>query len=327
MKIFITGGTGFIGSRLSDKLVSLNHDVILLIRNPASLVPSSSNRISYINGDLADKEALKRGMAGCDLVFHLAAFTDIWSVDPLIPYKTNLTGTINVLEAALSCKVKKVIVTSTGGTLSYSSDGKPVNELTNPNPEYNTVYEKTKAGAEMAALEFSGKGIDVVIVNPSRVYGPGRLSKSNSVTRIIKLYLSGLWRIIPGNGNCIGNYVFVDDVVNGHIQAALYGKNGEKYILGGENLSFNQLFDTLAMVSGIRRKLFHLSFPVLKLFVSMNEFFSGLIKVPPLITSEWLDKYLNNWIMSSDKARDELGYKITPFSDGVKETVRWLRSK
>jgi nucleoside-diphosphate-sugar epimerase len=325
MKIFITGGTGFIGSKLTEKLVSQEHEVILLLRDPSKAVSYKSDKIQYIRGDIFNKEALIKGMAGSDLVFHMAAYTRPGSADSSIPYKTNVTGTVNVLEAAAVCHVKKLVLTSTGGTMGCSKNDNPVNELTNSEPQFNTIYEKTKFEAERMALEYSARGLDIVIVNPTRVYGPGILSKSNSLTKLIKLYISGLWRILPGNGNSIGNYVYINDVVDGHILAALSGKNGERYILGGENLTFRELFDITGEVFGKKRVLLPLPSVIMKMIIKSALFISWVTGKPPFITSEWLDKYMNNWVMSSDKAVSELGYRITPFRTGVAETITWIK--
>jgi nucleoside-diphosphate-sugar epimerase len=325
MKIFITGGTGFIGRRLTERLVYRGHEVSLLLRNPSDAVSGGTDRVNYIPGDIFDKEALIKGMTGCDCIFHMAAYTKPGSADPSIPYKTNVMGTINVLDAAAACGVKKIVITSTGGTMGCSKNGDMVCENTNPEPLFNTDYEKTKFEVEKIAKEYSARGLDVVIVNPTRVYGPGKLSKSNSLTKIIKLYMSGLWRILPGNGDSIGNYVFIDDVVEGHILAAVSGKKGERYILGGENLTFREVFKITGEVCGKKRILMPLPLPFMKLIIKSAFLISRLTGTPPFITSDWLDKYLHDWIISSDKAIAELGYRITPFREGVEQTVNWIR--
>ena len=327
MKIFITGGTGFIGKRLTDRLIAENHDVVLLLRDARKAGNYSNKKVTLIEGDLLDGDALKRGMKECDLVFHMAAFTKPWSKDPSMSYSTNVTGTINILEAAFENNVNKVVFTSTGGTMGFSLDGKPVNELTNSAPHYHTFYEMNKAEAERISVNYCQKGLHVVIVNPTRVYGPGKLSKSNSMTKIIKLYISGLWRIIPGNGESIGNYVYIDDVVEGHILAAMSGRKGERYILGGENLSFRELFGIIGEAAGKKRRVFRLSLTFIKIIIRLVSQITKITGIPPFITRDWLDKYMNDWIMSSDKAVRELNYKITPFSEGVGKTINWLKSK
>ena len=327
MRVFITGGTGFIGTRLTEKLISENHDVTLLVRNPSGAVFSGNDKVTLIKGDLLNKAVLLEGMKDCDWVFHMAAYVKPSYKDPSIVTGINVDGTGNVFDAALEANVKKVVFTSTGGTMSYSHDGKPVDESTNPDPELHTLYEKTKVEAEKIALDFCKKGLAVVTVNPTRVYGPGKLTESNSMTKIIRLYISGLWRMIPGDGKSIGNYVFIDDVVEGHLLAARYGKSGERYILGGENHSFRELFDIIGEAAGKRRILVNLSAGLMKGIIKLVMFISKITGSAPAITIDWLDKYLNNWIMSSDKAIKELGYKITPFSEGVSRTIQWLKTK
>jgi farnesol dehydrogenase len=327
MRVFITGGTGFIGSRLTEKLISENYEVTLLARNPSATLFAGNDKVNIIKGDLSDKSALLEGMKDCDWVFHLAAWAKPSFKDPKIVTGINIDGTVNVFEAALENHVKKVVFTSTGGTMSYSHDGNPVDENTNPVPILHTLYEKTKAEAEKIAILYSKKGLAVITVNPTRVYGPGKLTESNSMTKIIRLYISGLWRIIPGNGKSIGNYVFIDDVIEGHILAALFGRSGERYILGGENHSFLSLFGIIGETSGKRRILVNLPAGLMKRIIKGFIFISKISGSPPAITMDWLDKYLNNWIMSSNKASKELGYKITPLSEGVSRTIQWLKTK
>jgi farnesol dehydrogenase len=167
----------------------------------------------------------------------------------------------------------------------------------------------------------------VVIVNPPRLYGPGLLNKSNSVTILIKKYLKGTWRIIPGTGNAIGNYVFIDDVVNGHILAMKNGISGERYILGGENISFNGFFNSLSKVSGKKYMLFHLPFPVILAISKIEFFLAEKFGKKPLITPPWAKRYLQNRPVSSKKAIAHLKYSITPLNEGIRKTIEWLKTK
>lgn len=325
MKIFITGATGFIGNHLATRLAK-EHDVTALVRNPVYNDEFRRKNIKTLKGDIFNEQALRSGMEGCDWVFHLAAYARPTSFDKELPWKTNVVGTVNVLRAAEAEKVRKVVITSTGGTVGYSRDGRPVDEETNRDIEYHTDYERSKAEVEKIAFFSSSQAMNVIVVNPTRVFGPGRVSKSNSVTRIIDLYGKGLWRIIPGDGTSIGNYVFIDDVVNGHILAALHGKGGQRYILGGENISFNEFFDITGKVYANRRRMLRISNSDLKRIAHIQGFFSGIIGRPPLISGNWIDKYLQNWIISSNKAINDLSYSITPFEEGVLQTVRWLKT-
>lgn len=327
MKIFITGGTGFIGTRLIERLISENNEVVILARDPRKCEFNGLDKITLIQGDVLNEEAIASGMNGCEWVFHLAAFTKPWSKDPLIPFKTNVAGTENILKAALKYKVRKVIITSTGGTIGNSGDGTVADEAKADVPDYNTPYERTKAEAERIAVGYSQAGLNVVIVNPTRVYGPGKLTKSNSLTRIIGQYISGKWRILPGNGKPVGNYVFIDDVVEGHILAARYGRSGERYILGGSNHSFRDLFDTIGVAAGHKRRLLSVSPSSLKTIIHLLMVFTKISGTPPLITMDWFNKYMTDWNLSSDKAVRELGYKITPLYTGVSKTIDWIKSE
>lgn len=324
MKVFLTGATGFIGSHLTEKLSEEGHEITVLVRKPEDMEDFRRRGIKVVNGDLFSREKLKEGMEGCDWVFHLAAYAKPTSFDKNLPYKTNVEGTVNILEAAEECMVEKVVLTSTAGTMGFSIDGLPVNEETNKLNDFHTEYERTKSLTEKIAVEHSGR-INVSIVNPSRVFGPGKLTKSNSITRIMKLYGTGVWRIIPGDGSSIGNYAFIDDVVEGHILAARHGKSGERYILGGENVSFSKLFDTLGKAYGIKRRMIKLSDKNLKRIAELAGGMAAIAGKPPLISDQWIDKYLKNWILSSEKAGSNLLYHITPFEEAIQKTVDWLK--
>jgi farnesol dehydrogenase len=325
VKVFVTGGTGFIGSRLTERLLSENNDVVVLTRNPSSMASLTGYRVSIIKGDILNKALVTEGMKGCEIVFHLAAYTRPWADNPDLVSEINVKGTLNVLEAAAECGVKRVVVTSTAATMAFSNDGKPADESIAPDLQFNTLYSKTKVEAEKTAIEFFKKGLDVVIVNPSRVYGPGKDSKSNSVTKIIRLYMKGIWRIIPGDGESIGNYVFIDDVVEGLMLAASSGRPGERYILGGTNLSFNELFTIIEESSGKRRRLVKLPKVFLRKIIIIMSFITKITGIPPLITMDWFEKYMKNASLSSAKAIRELGYRITPAGEGISKTIEWLR--
>ena len=326
MNVFMTGASGFIGGRLVGKLLDDNHRLTILIRDPLKAKELATAGVKIFAGDLSDKEMLKSAMEECDWVFHLAAYARPGSIDPELPFITNVTGTLNVLEAAKEKSVKKVIITSTAGTLGWSHDGKPVDETASEGIDLKTEYERTKALMEKAALDYSSDNFEVIIVNPTRVYGPGKITLSNSVTRIIKLYSKGLWRILPGDGKSIGNYVFIDDVVRGIILAAANGKGGERYILGGENISYIDFFNVLGELYGHKRRMFKFKEPTLKRIAGFAATCSKIFNTQAIIGNEWIEKYLRDWIVSSDKAKRMLNYKITPFREGARITIQWLKA-
>jgi nucleoside-diphosphate-sugar epimerase len=324
MRYMITGATGFIGSRLVQELMNRQILVNILVRSTKKLSPEIRKCASVFPGDITDKEAVDSAMKNCDFVFHLAGFANIWSKDKKLPYRTNVEGTKIILEAALKNSIKKVVYTSSAGIFPPSGQEKIVNEKS-PLPDfYLTDYEKTKRAAEELCIEFCSKGLNTVIVNPSRVYGPGPLNKSNSVTILIKKYIKGTWRFIPGDGKQIGNYAFIDDVVKGHILALEKGTPGEKYILGGTNASYNEFFDTVGEVKGKKYKLFHLPISVASLFAAFELFCADNFGKPPVITPDWLIRYSQNRPVSCQKAIEEIDYSVTPLSEGIGKTILWL---
>jgi farnesol dehydrogenase len=324
MKFFITGITGFIGSNLARELVTDGHTVNAIIRGKTPEEFRDHPRICFFQSDLHDIDVLKSAMEGCDIAFHLAAFARPWSKDPDYHRHINVMGTAKVFSAALESGIKKVVFTSSAAIMSPSLKNQSSNEETPRHIPYFNAYESTKAEVEQLAREYCNKGLPVVIVNPSRVYGPGPINPSNSVTKMIAGYYNGTWRIIPGDGTKIGNYVFIDDVVHGHILAAQKGVPGERYILGGENLTFDEFFKVLQRVSGKQRMMVHLPVGAMEAAAILMEWQARLTGIKPLITADFVKKYMNHWSLSSEKATRELGYRITPFSRGVEMTLEWL---
>lgn len=327
MKYFVTGVTGFIGSRLVERLSADGNEVYCLIRSQKKFDAIRGEHTHPVIGDLDNYAALLEGSKGCDVVYHLAAYAKPWSRDENLPYRINVQGTINLLEASLKNEVKKFIFTSSAAVFGPSNDGQIIDEQVIRDTPFFNDYESSKAIAEEFAIEFMKRGMTIVILNPTRVFGPGPINESNSITKIIKLYQKGRWHINPGNGTRIGNYAFIDDVVNGHLLAEKNGISGERYILGGENLTFNQFFQNLSKTTGEKR--FLMNFPVwlMMLIARIMELQARVTGIPPLITPPWIRKYLNHWNLSSGKAIRQLGYKITPFNEGVMKTLAWLNNK
>ncbi len=322
MKVFVTGATGFIGEHLVKELIKRGNEVVALYRSESKKKLLADLPIKWYKGDLLDIEVLDQAIDGCDQVYHVAAYAVAFEEKPGDFRKYNVQGTVNVLEAALKHGVKKVVFTSTAGIFGPSVNGKIVNEKSVTQIPYFTGYEASKAEAENILPHFIKKGLNVVIVNPTRVFGPGQLTQSNSVTLMIYKYIKGQWHFIPGNGQSIGNYVFVEDVVNGHILAMEKGKTGERYILGGENVSYNEFFNLLQQVSGKKYTLIHIP----RLFMLTVAYVLMLVhkvyrKFIPPFTPNHIRKFMYNWNVSTDKAKFELGYKVTPLKDAILKTI------
>jgi nucleoside-diphosphate-sugar epimerase len=322
-KYFLTGGTGFIGCELALKLAEEGHKVNILVRNPEKNPRLKHPNFDFFKGDLEDQKVIEKAMENCDGVFHLAAFASVWSKNPRTYFDINVGATQNILHTAKEMGLKKAVITSTAGTLGPAILG-PVHEDTSRLIDFFTEYESSKFISEERIKAFAAKeSMEAVIVNPTRVYGPGYLSESNAVTKMIIQYAKGKWRAIPGSGESSGNYVFVEDVVRGHILAMEKGRNGERYILGGENVSYNELFDIISDVSGKNYKLFKIPIGIMMFFANLQVAKNKVTGSPPLITPKWIRRYLYNWSNSSEKAKTELGYQITPLAQGIKKTLDW----
>ena len=324
MKIFITGATGYIGNNLAKKLANDGNILHALCRNENTNLLSHSN-IKIFKGDITDRQSIEKAMQDCEQVYHLAAYARVWSKDPSIFYKLNVEGLKNVLDAARNFSIKKIVFTSTAGTLGPSGS-RPVKEDDKRIGEPFTEYEVTKTQAEILCKEYCNKfGMHIVMVNPPRIYGHGIITESNAVTRLIKLYMAGKWKIIPGDGKRTGSYVYIDDVVNGHILAMQNGRSGERYILGGENVSYNNFFELLAKITGKKISLIKLPVSAMMLAGNAIQLYSKITGKPPLLTPPWIKKYHHNWSLSSDKAKQELGYTYISLEEGLRKTVDWLK--
>jgi NAD+-dependent farnesol dehydrogenase len=326
MKIFVTGATGFIGSRLALRLANEGHQVHALYRDERKVSIIQHSNIKLFKGDILDYNSLIPAIEGCTQIYHAAAFAKVWDRDSSTVYRQNIEGTVNVIRAGIHSGVKKIVCTSTAGVLGNSQPGSSVDEFT-PRPlKYFNDYESSKAILEEVLKTLSDNGAEIVMVNPTRVYGPGVLGDSNGTTRMIKSYIQGKWHVIPGDGNNIGNYVFVEDVVTGHLLAMEKGKPGERYVLGGENISYNTLFKQLVELTGKKYFLVHLPLSLLVMVSGIVLFFAKVSGLPPFIVPGIVRKLQRNTEVSSAKAEKELGYKPVDFKTGAALTIDWLKN-
>lgn len=326
MKYFITGSTGFIGMALTKRLVAEGNSIHLLVRSPQKAKELQLPGVTIFEGDILNVASIEAAMHSCTHVFHLAAYAKPTAKAARVFHEVNIEGTRNVLEAALKFRIKRVVFTSTAGTFGPTDNINDVNEESTRPEKYYTFYAETKREAELVCKGYQGKGLDVITVFPTRAFGPGILNESNSLTKIAEKYQKGYWRIIPGNGKNFGNYVFVDDVVNGLLLAMDKSRPGENYILGGHNATFKELFQTIRQASGKKYLFLYVPYPFLWLSSALLWVGGLLIRKPAMITPAWVKRYLQHRRLSSEKAQKELGYTITPLLKGFGKTYAWLNN-
>ena len=165
-----------------------------------------------------------------------------------------------------------------------------------------------------------------MIVCPTRVYGPGPMVEGNAVTRMIERYVEGRWHALPGDGRKSGNYVYIEDVIDGHLAAMDKGRSGEAYILGGENATYREFFSQLAEISGRDQTLYPIPIQALMAFAWSEEKRAEWFGRKPLITPSWVRRYNHDWTNSSAKAVAELGYGARRLGDGLASTIAWLQA-
>jgi farnesol dehydrogenase len=231
----------------------------------------------------------------------------------------------NVFEAARQAGVQRVIWTSTIVTFGPTPPGVIGDEtILRITKKYYTEYEETKALAEQEAIKFAAEGFPVVIVNPTRVYGPGKLTEGNSVSLMIDQYDRGQIPILLNRGVNIGNYTLIDDLVRGHILAMEKGRIGERYIIGGENVSLKRFFELVDEFSG--KKHFQVNLPPKAglAYGGIQKFAANTFGIYPQITTGWVETFLQDWAYSCAKAEMELGYTFTPLKEGIRLTYEWI---
>jgi dihydroflavonol-4-reductase len=321
--ILITGGTGFIGSRLAAELVARGYSVSILRRASSDISRIRHLDVRHCIGDVRDEQTLRAHVRGHDTVFHTAAVISFWKPNHPAMFDINVNGTRSVLNACAAEGIGRLMHTSSIAAIGHpvhNGDSADETCIFNWGPR-NNGYKQSKRLAEEEVLKSVGGGLDAVIVNPAVVIGPGDTSFNGG--KIIQTTARGMALFYPQGGM---NVVYVDDVVNGMIAAALHGRAGERYILGGENVTHREAFTVAAEVTGRRPPFIPVPVGLVKLAASAFDCWGMLSRREPMITSELVSGAgLFNWY-SSEKAVRELNYTITPFRDAVRRTYEWYRA-
>lgn len=324
MVALITGASGFIGSQLALRLANDGTRVLALYRSNRHPDLENHPNIELFKGDITRPETLEAPMQKATVVFHTAALATNWAKDPSTFDLINIEGTRNVLNAAQKHGIKRVVYTSTAAVIGPQQTEDSVSEDTLRKMPVFLAYERTKMAAEKLANEFLAQGLEIVTVLPTRVYGPGPENKSNLGTFIIRQYLLGKMRFLPGDGQSIGNYVHIEDVVGGHVLAMEKGTSGERYLLGGENASLPQYFKYVAEDTDRNFWMVNVPLPIVLGLAYIFQAWTYITKTPPLFLPPDIRRYTLHWGVSIEKAKRELGYSPRTLREGLAQTVKWL---
>lgn len=324
MPTFVTGGTGFIGKQVVRRLANAGGRVHVLVRKTGNLKGLAHKNIHLFYGDLEDPQSIREAMKGCQRVYHIAALVKRWHSDPNLFYRINVVGSRNLFEIAHELQVDKVVYTSSVMAIGPSKAGQPLDESHQRPSRFISAYERTKYQAENEFFEMVARGLPGVIVSPSLVYGPSINYPGSLTNRFIKQFIEGSLRGIPGTGEKEGNGVFIEDVVTGHFLAMDKGKIGEKYILGGENITLNQFLSLMNSQFNLNRKIRKIPLSLIWALGYWGEMRAKLNGKEPEYPRCFARIYANHWAYSSDKAKKNLGYQPRSLRDGLKITYSWL---
>jgi dihydroflavonol-4-reductase len=317
-RTLVTGGTGFIGSHVARALAARGDELRLLIRRGARTEHLADLDYGRVTGDVTDRRAVRRAMKGVDRVFHVAGTTSLRVADHDRVFDVNLGGTRNVLEAAYDAGVERMVHTSSVAAIGPALPGKTADE-TQPFTagELGIAYVNAKHEAEVEALRYAAKGLDVVCVNPTFVLGPDAPTRSSM--GLVRRFLS---RQIPVYVDGGLNIVDVRDVATGHLLADEKGKAGERYILGGRNFTLQRLFADLSRISGVAPPAMRLPAPLAVGGVDAMR----RIGIPLPVSREEIRSATLWWTYRSTKAKNELGFQARPHEETLEDAVRWQLS-
>lgn len=318
--VLVTGGTGFIGSNLAARLVTLGYNVRILRRADSDLRAIGSIDVEHVLGDVRDPGTVNSAMQGCDTVFHTAAVVTFARKMKSLQHEVNVIGTRNIVECCIACGVDRLVHTSSIAALGHPAPGELATEATPYNRGIQSGYKLSKHLAELEVLVGVEKGLDAVIVNPAVVIGERDIHLHGG--QLVKEARRGFVPFYLDGGMSV---VYVGDVANGHILAAQKGTKGERYLLSGHNLTHKEIFQRAAALVGGRPPFLKLPIPLLRLSARVVESLANVLDTEPWISSDLVagaGQY--NWF-SCEKAMRDLGYTLTSFDDTILTAYNWYR--
>jgi dihydroflavonol-4-reductase len=325
LKVFVTGATGFLGSHVARVLAEQGAELRLLVRPTSDVRNIADLNADRAVGDLRDPVSIEKALSGCNVVFHVAADYRLWVRDPDEMYRSNVEGTRSLLEAARKQGVRRVVYTSSVATMGFTSDrcGNVADEQSPVSLEDMIgPYKRSKFMAEQVAFEAAKSGVDVVVVNPTTPIGE-RDIKPTPTGRIVVDFLK---RKFPAYVETGLNLVDATECARGHVQALEKGRSGERYILGGENLTLKQILDRLAAITGLKSPTVKL--PYIFAFATgvVDEMVTGrLLRREPRATIDAVRMGRKMMFVNSAKAEQELGWRSVPVDGALRRSVEWFR--
>jgi dihydroflavonol-4-reductase len=316
-RVFLTGGSGFVGGALADRLIERGDEVVALARSEAGERALAGRGARVVRGDVLDEDALASGMAGCELLYHVAGVNTMCPADPSLLFHVNVRGAETAVRAAARAGVPRVVLTSSAASLGEPR-GTVGREDTPHRGSYLSVYERSKREGERAAFAAARRsGVELVSINPSSVQGPGR---AGGTGRILIAYLNGRLKAFLDTHISI---VDIADCVEGHVLGAERGQAGERYVVAGATLAAQEALEIVSRLSGVRHRVRLLPAPVAQATGALVEGAYRVRGKTPPVCREMVRTLLHGHRYDGTRAERELGLRYTPVTETFRRTIDW----
>lgn len=321
MNVLVTGATGLVGNALTRRMHADGHHVRALVRDPTRARTILPAGITLIAGDIVAPATLREATSGCEVIFHAAGMPEQWQRDDSIFDRVNREGTANVLAAARAAGAQRVVYTSTMDVFAAPPGGTLVETNVDPHPKH-TAYERSKQAAEREVDAARARGLPVVCLNPSAVYGPSPVL--GTLNALIRKLLNGEVPMLPPGGMPV---VYIDGVVDAHVAAATRGRDGERYLLSDGFLSMQDIARETARVAGLKKTPGNAPLWLLRALAAISAPLARVFGFTPLVSPGELTFLQWQPRVDTSKAQRELGFVPTPIAAGFEKTVRFLRDE
>src|SRR3954454_23019403 len=318
MRVFLTGGSGLIGGALAERLVERGDEVVALARSDEAAEKLHARGVQHtVRGDTLDEDALADGMAGCELLYHVAGVNTLCAQDPALLLHVNVRGAETAVRAAARANVKRVVLTSSSSSIG-EVQGTIGTEKSPHRGSYMSVYERSKHEGELAAFAAARRaGVELVSINPCSVQGPGR---AGGTGKIMIAYLNGRLKVFVDTDISI---VDIADCVEGHVLGAERGRPGERYVLCGATVTSREALDIVSEVCGVRHEVRLLPTPLAHAAGALVEAAFRVRGRTPPVCREMVRTLLHGHRYDGSRAARELGLQYTPVAETFRRTIQW----